>query len=326
VSDPRKTRLLILIGVMAGLAACNAPATEATTTTSTLATTTTTSTTATTSTTQPTTTTTTLPPTTTPTLVSGVWGDQPLVVYDDWGGMALGWWDGSAWVQVDESTPLPIVGGEDYQVALVGSSAILEGGEPVNTGCDVILEDGLPSVHLDDGNALYTIVDDGKGGERFVSGVAITAPWNLTPRPVTDGESHPDLEEVALGLLAERGLDFDRVNIVQALDADLDGDGAIETLLVAEETEFGNEISGVYSILFAVSPSWDEPAVVDESVIPSDDTGYPASFRVSAVADLSGDGQMEVVASGLAWEGSWVSVYELTESGFEYRIGAGCGV
>lgn len=263
---------------------------------------------------------------TTTTLLPGVWGDQPLVVYDDWGGMALGWWDGSTWIQVDEGTELPVVGGEDYQVALLGSDAILEGSEPENTGCDVVLEVGLPSVRLDDGNALYTSVDDGKGGERFVSGVAITAPWHLTPRPVADGESHPDLEEIATGLLAGRGFVADQVKIVQAVDADIDGDGAIETFLVAEETEFGNEKSGVYSMVFAVSPAWDEPAVVEESVIPEDESGYPASFRVSAVADLSGDGQMEVVLSGLAWEGSWVTIYEFASSGFETTINAGCGV
>jgi hypothetical protein len=326
VSDV-KTRALILVGLLSVLVACNTTTGEATTSSSTTATSTTSTSTTTSSTsTLATTTTTTLPPTTTTTLLSGTWGDQPLVVYDDWGGMALGWWDGSAWIQVEEGTELPVVGGEGYQVALLGSSAILEGGAPVNTGCDVILEDGLPSVHLDDGNALYTIVDDGRGGERSIAGVAITAPWNLTPRPVTDGESHPDLEEVAIDLLAERGFVSDDVMIVQAVDADIDRDGTIETFLVAEETELGNEQSGVYSVVFAVSPFWDEPAVVEESVIPEDDSGYPASFRVSAVADLSGDGQMEVVVDGQAWEGSWVSVYELTESGFQDRIGAGCGV
>jgi len=272
-------------------------------------------------------TTTTLPPTTTTSLLEGNWAKQPLVAYDDWGGMALGWWDGTRWVQVDAETVLPVVGGEDYQVALLGSQAILEGGPPQNTGCDVVLPDApMPGIQFDDGNALYTIVDDGQGGERFVSGVAISAPWNLRPRPVTDGETHPDLEALAAGLLAERGYTADAVNLVQAVDADLDGDGTIETLVVAEQTELANDMSDVYSLLFAVSPAWDEAVVVVESVIPADDTGFPASFRVSAVADLSGDGRMELVVDGQAWENGWVTVHELTQAGFEHRIGAGCGV
>lgn len=274
----------------------------------------------------PTSTTTRLPPTTATTLLDGTWGELPLVAYDDWGGIALGWWDGSGWIQAGEGTLLPVSGGEDYQVALLWSEGLLEGSSPTGTGCDVVMPEGLPGVQFDSGNALGMIVDDGRGGERTVSGVAITAPWQLTPRPVVPGESHPDFEAVAVELLGERGYVTDRVEILQSIDADLDGDGTIETLFVAEETELGNEMSGVYSIVFAVSPSWDSPAVVAESVIPSDDIGFPASFRVSAVADLSGDGVMELVVDGQAWESGWVTVHELTDAGFLERIGAGCGV
>lgn len=309
---------------MAALTACTTATTATTASTTTTSTSTTTTTTTTTTTIRATTTT--LASTTTTTVFEGNWADQPLIAYDDWGGIALGWWDGSDWVQVEADTTLPATGGEDYQVALLGSEAVLEGGPPGNHGCDVVFPEGLPGVQFDDGNALYTIVDDGSGGERSVSGVAISAGWNLRPRPVMAGESHPDLETLAIGLLEERGFDTDTVNIIQVVDADLDGDGAIESFVVAERTELGNEMSGVYSILFAVSPFWDEPVVIAGSVIPEDETGFPASFRVSAIADLSGDGLMEVVVDGLAWENSWVTVHELTESGFVERIGAGCGV
>jgi len=309
------------------LAGCGPASEEATVTTSTSTTTTTaptTTTVPTTITTAPTTTTTAL--TTTTRQLQGNWAGQPLVAYDDWGGIALGWWDGSDWVQVDADTTLPVTGGEDYQVALLGSEAVLEGGSPENDGCDVVFPEGLPGVQFDDGNALYTIVDDGTGGERSVSGVAVSAGWSLTPRPVMAGESHPDLEALAIGLLEERDFETNTVEIIQVVDADLDGDGAIETFLVAEDTELGNEGSGVYSILFAVSPFWDEPVIIAESVIPEDETGFPASLRVSAIADLSGDGKMEIVVDGLAWESSWVTVYEWSGTSFEDRIGAGCGV
>jgi hypothetical protein len=66
--------------------------------------------------------------------------------------------------------------------------------------------------------------------------------------------------------------------------------------------------------------------VIEESVIPAGETGYPASLRVGAVADLNGDGLMEVVISGVVWEGSGVSVFEKTVDGFVERLGAGCGV
>lgn len=268
---------------------------------------------------------TTVPATTTSSVIEGNWAEQPLIAYGAWGGIALGWWDGTTWVQVDANTALPVQGGETYQVALLGSTAIVEGGSQHRRGCEVSPEP-LPGVQFDDGNALHRIVDDGSGGERFLFGVAISAPWDLTPRSVADGESHPDLETIAVDLLEERGFVADDANIVQVVDADLDGDGTIETLVVAEETELANEMSDVYSVLFAVSPSWDEPAVIADSVIPADDSGFPATYRVSAVADFSGDGKMELVVDGQAWENGSVTVYELTESGFEDRIGAGCGV
>ncbi|HEX6220961.1 MAG TPA: hypothetical protein VF115_07690, partial [Acidimicrobiia bacterium] len=91
-------------------------------------------------------------------------------------------------------------------------------------------------------------------------------------------------------------------------------------------TRLANSASGVYSMIFVVSPFSDETSVVAESVIPPNDEGYPESYRVSAVADLSGDGVMEVVVSGLGWESSWVTVHEYAEGRFVRRIGAGCGV
>jgi hypothetical protein len=250
----------------------------------------------------------------------------PLIVYDDWGGMALGWWDGADWVHVREDTMLRISGGETYQVALLGSEAVVEGGSPTNTGCDVVRPQGSPGVHLSDGNALHAMVNDGTGGERSITGVAISAPWDITPRPTTPGEWHPDLENLAIQLLGERGFITDSVNNVQSLDVDLDGDGALESIFVIEETRLANSESGVYSIVFVVFPSLDETVVVAESVIPPNEEGYSESYRVSAVADLSGDGLMEVVISGLGWETSWVTIHEFVDGDFHQRIGAGCGV
>jgi hypothetical protein len=279
-------------------------------------------------TTAPSTPTTTIPPTTTvaptTTLLAGNWADVPLVVYGGWGGIAMGWSDGSAWAEVEGDTALPLVGGEDYQVALLGATGTVMGGPPHNSGCEVTFPS--PGVTFDESEALDTFIDDGEGGERFIEGVAISAPWPLQPRAVQQGEAHPDLEAIAITLLEERGFITDIVEIVQTLDVDLNGDGTIETLVVVEETELANDISNVYSLVFAVSPAWDGALVISESVIIAGQSGYPASFRVSAVADLSGDGLMEVVIHDSSWEASGVTAYELTDFVFEPRLSAGCGV
>jgi hypothetical protein len=277
-----------------------------------------------TTTTAPATTTTTVPTTTTSIGPAGNWADVPLVVYDGWGGMALGWWDGSAWVQASEDTTLPISGDETYQVALLGSDVLIEGGPQHNLGCED-LGAAWPGVELTDVEALGTLIDDGAGGDRGISGVAVSAPWDIHTNPVSVGEESSDLQAAAFDLLAALDFTTDSVSIVQVLETDIDGDGAMESLAVAESTELANQASGVYSLVFVFGPSWDEPVVVAQSVIPATEEGFPESFRVSDVADLTGDGVMEVIISGWVWEGTFVGVYELTDDGFMARIGAGCG-
>ncbi len=50
-------------------------------------------------------------------------------------------------------------------------------------------------------------------------------------------------------------------------------------------------------------------------------------FDLVAVADLNGDGRMEVVIDDAYYEGSSTAVYELAGDGSLVRvIGAGCGV
>lgn len=191
-------------------------------------------------------------------------------------------------------------------------------------GCDILFPSDFPGIELADPELLTGPLHPGE--QSPLSGVAISAPWDLTPHPIALGEAHPDLEAMAIELLLERGFEAESAPIVQTVDADLEGDGRLETIVVVEDTELGNQGSNVYSLMFVVSLDSPRPAVVEESVIPSDETGFPASFRVGAVADLNGDGVMEIVLDGLAWENDWVTVYEMTEDGFVARIGAGCGV
>lgn len=266
------------------------------------------------------TTTTTTPPTT---LLAGNWAEQP-VIASGIGKVVLGWWDGSSWVEADEGMELPIEGGEDYQIVLDGKRGVIQGSAQVQ-GCDIVFPSDFPGIEFSDADALSRFRQEGDE-ERLIQGVAISAGWELRPRPVMDGEAHPDLEATAVDLLEERGFDVARVHILQTIDADLDGDGAIETLVVAEDTELANSNSDVYSILFAVSPSWEQPALIAGSVIPADETGYPESYRISAVSDLSGDGRMEVIVDAQGWETGGVTAHELVASGFEERLGAGCGV
>jgi len=167
--------------------------------------------------------------------------------------------------------------------------------------------------------------------ERFVSGVVVSAPWQLQPRPVSVAGSREGLEQAAIELLAAEGYEADAVEIVQAIDADLDGDGAVETITVIDTIRYVPTPDG-YAMVFAVSAEADSELFAQSAIppgysgAPAGETWDPIAFRVGAVADLNGDGAMELVVSWRAWESSGVSIYELTDDGLAQVLDCGCGV
>lgn len=320
--------LVSLVAILVMAAACGS---EGSDTSSTLSTTTTvapaTSTTQQDTTTTAPETTTTTQATTTTTTITGNWADAPLVV-SQYG--ALGWWDGANWVQVDEVTTLPVAGGEDYRVVLFGSEETITGG-PAETMCEPVFNTG---VDLSDVSALG-------GPWPEPEGVAISAPWDLTPHFVAlDDDEEGTYSELASPLLSARGLDVDEPVIKQVVRFDLEGDGINEVIVVAEFIAnsagqngqlFAQE--GDYSLVFLrrVVDNEVQTSVLGESVVASleeGETPFILSFVVAAIADLSGDGKMEIVLNEVYYEGVGWSVWEYVNDdlGAIFQIGSGCGV
>jgi hypothetical protein len=261
-------------------------------------------------------TTTTLPVTTTTAGVEGNWSGTPLVVT---GFGALGWWDGSGWVQVESGTALPVAGGEDYQVAFVGLEATISGGAPT-TLCEPL---DNPGVELE--NEL--VLGDWPGP----LGVAVSAPWILVPHLVEEIEDDGTYSAFAAELLAERGLDVPEPAIKQLLQVDLEGDGVNEVLVVAEDVSAGLFAEdGDYSIAFMRRTVQGDvqTVILGDSVVVTADSPVVNSYSVGAVADLNGDGRMEVVLSTAYYEGIGVDVWEYVDDdlGLVRQISAGCGV
>ena len=253
---------------------------------------------------------------TTTTTGAGNWASQPLVV-SEFG--ALGWWDGSQWIEVDELTSLPVSGGEDYQIAVLGMTATTTGG-PETIVCEPLNNVGVELEHPE-------LLGEWPGPY----GVAISAPWELTPHlaePLSDNGTYAGL---ASGLLADRGLFVAAPIIVQLLRIDLEGDGVNEVIVVAEDIIGGFlPVEGDYSIAFMrkVVDGEAQTAILGESVIVDTEGAFQASFRVGAVADLSGDGQMEIVLSSTYFEGVGVEVWEYVNDdiGLLPVIQIGCGL
>ncbi len=262
--------------------------------------------------------TTTLPTTTTSTTVpEGAWADVPLVVAS-FG--ALGWWDGSGWVQVEGDTALPVSGGEDYAVASLAVTGTTTGGAP-EVLCEPV------------GNPGVVLADDVLGGWPGPVGVAVSAGWPLVPHTVESQVDDGTYAAFARELLAGRGLDVAEPVIAQLLRVDLEGDGTDEALAVARDLADPTGLIGTpgdYSIVFLRKIIGDEvqTAIIAESIIePGADSPFVEAHAIGAVADLSGDGTMEIVVSTAYYEGIGVGVWEWAgpDLGPVYRIGSGCG-
>ncbi|CAN5852859.1 hypothetical protein BH23ACT4_BH23ACT4_16260 [soil metagenome] len=258
---------------------------------------------------------------TTTTELAGNWADEPLVV-SPFG--ALGWWDGGNWVQVDELTSLPVSGGEDYQVVRFGSDEIVSGGTPT-IQCEPLFN---PGVELSDADALGDWPD--------VVGVAISASWELTPHFVQEETDDGTYADFARPLLAARGLDVENPLIKQVIRFDLDGNGENEVLVVAEDIADSDSLfaqGGDYSLVFLriVVDGVVQTAILGESIVDEVQEGatpFILSHSVAAVADLSGDGKMEMIIHEVYYEGSGWTVWEYVNDdlGPVFQIGSGCGV
>lgn len=260
--------------------------------------------------------------TTTTTEAPGNWADEPLVV-SQYG--ALGWWDGSTWVRAEDAGALPVAGGEDYQVVLHGVDEIITGGPQVSQ-CEPLENIG---VDLSDPSAVSRSFPQ-------PSGVAISAPWELTPHFVQEEPDDGTYSGFARPLLAARGLDVANPVIKQVVRFDLDGDGVNEVVAVAEEVTGNAGIyaeEGNYSLVFMrkVVDEEVQTAILGESIVTDlaeGETPFILTHAVAAVADLSGDGKMEIVLNDVYYEGEGWTVWEYVNDdlGPVLQIGSGCGV
>lgn len=311
----------LIVPFLLVLAACS-PGESADTTTSTSTTESTTPTTGTPTTAAPTTTTiptstTTVEATTTTTLLAGSWADQPLMV-TAFG--ALGWWEGSGWIDAETAGALPVVGGEDYQ------TIVLDELDTTTAGPQTVVCDPLELIGVELADPL--ILGDFPGPY----GVAISAPWDLQPHLFSEeSDSGGTYAGFASELLASRGLDVPDPVIRQLIRTDLEGDGVNEVLVVAEELSEGWLLEpGDYSIVFLrkVVQGEVQTAVLGASVILEGEDVYQAGYRVGTVADLNGDGKMEIVTNSAFFEGFGVSVWEYVNDdlGPVEQLAIGCGV
>lgn len=167
-------------------------------------------------------------------------------------------------------------------------------------------------------------------------GIAIgtSRTWNPVPRtPRTINPKDKTYLNIVTGILRAKGLPRAKAVIEQAVRIDLDGDGTDEVVLTA--SSYGGKIApsakaGDYSFLLVrkiVGGRVKNIIVAEEYIKKNVQFGAPSRFEISAIADLNGDGKMEIVLYGEYYEGSGAGAYEITDKAVEIKmLETGCGV
>jgi hypothetical protein len=167
-------------------------------------------------------------------------------------------------------------------------------------------------------------------------GVALGAgrTWNAVPRAARAlNRNDKTYLNIVSGILRSKGLTRSAAKIEQAVKVDLDGDGTDEVVLTA--SSYGGKIApsaktGDYSFVLVrkiVGGKAKNIMVAEEYIKKSVDFGAPSRFEISAIADLNGDGKMEIIQYGEYYEGAGAGAYEMTDRAVEIKeLEAACGV
>ncbi|HWL42533.1 MAG TPA: hypothetical protein VNQ73_06275 [Ilumatobacter sp.] len=271
-------------------------------------------------------TTTAAPTTVPPTTAAPVPVDRVVTV--QYGFSPIGVWDGDAWRFPEwDGAGLPVFVSDIASVVVTGLGLA----EPV-TGASYgpleyhcVGDEQGPTLVLPPG---VELPDAGPGS------ISVTADWDVQPRPVTQvGLDHPEYHAVGQALVdPASGADPTAGTVTQVVRADLDGNGIEEVLFTFEHQSddggFGS--AGDYTLIVARYPHAD--GTVDDVVLWSYyeddpiDFPNPGTGELLAIADLNGDGVMEVVTAHMYWEAVIAEIHALVDGRLAQATGGGCGV
>jgi hypothetical protein len=172
------------------------------------------------------------------------------------------------------------------------------------------------------------------GGETK-NGVAVglNAKWNLTPRAVKEiSKTDATYLKIVGDFARSKGIAKPIAKISQGFRVDLDGDGTEEVLLAA--TNYKTELKlriypGDYSFLLlrkVINGKAQNILIGGEFYPKSSEFAAPNEYSIQTIADLNGDGRMEIVMHAAYYEGAGSEVYDVSGAKPKMVLGAGCGV
>ena len=149
--------------------------------------------------------------------------------------------------------------------------------------------------------------------------VGANAEWNLVPRvPKLIATRDKTYRKIAADFLRTKGIAKTKINLSQIVEVDLEGDGQAEVLITGNFYKQGimeAQMPGDYSFALlqrkTVNGRVQNILIEGEFFTKSDYYDPPNERKILAVADLNGDGQMEIVLDTFYYEGNWKKVFEM---------------
>jgi hypothetical protein len=177
-----------------------------------------------------------------------------------------------------------------------------------------------------------------QSGTELSGGVAIQSPdWNPMPRmPRPIDARDTTYVNVIRGVLLNAGLKKPVINITEGYKIDLDGDGQDEVIIVASNFKHGvSELTGVgretapgdYALVIVrkiIRGQVQNIFLVKDIRRGTNQGGLPRGYHISGIADLNGDGRMEIALYSAYYEGSSSDVFELNGTKLNAVLGCGC--
>ncbi|MFK8023928.1 MAG: hypothetical protein AB8G26_08190 [Ilumatobacter sp.] len=246
----------------------------------------------------------------------------------------VGWWDGGSWQQLDDLAD-PIAPAPQIPTVSLTGLDLPEGRDPVIEGLE--LGPSEPYCVNDELGPVIDFTPDVPDTPTSLGYdvVAVTADWPLQPRPVRRGGLDDEqLAGAALDLLPGLAEATDG-QLAQVVVVDLDGDGLDETLVSVERQTDPQGAPGDFAVIMVRTSTPDGGAddaalvaveVVDPATL---EIPFPTAQRhtIAAIADLNGDGVMEVVVRNRFFESAGVEVFGYVDGVIEpLGLTGGCGV
>ncbi|MBL8229623.1 MAG: VCBS repeat-containing protein [Bryobacterales bacterium] len=146
--------------------------------------------------------------------------------------------------------------------------------------------------------------------------VVFSGKWNPQPRPVEDLSKHKGRYARAFQrFLADQGL-REQAEVGQTLRADLDGDGQPEIIAVLRHP-------GSYTAILVRRQSQGRVSTLIASL--EKDGEDLSEQRIAMLADLNGDGRMEIIVHGEYKQGIFTAVYALDRESIRKVMSCACG-